>query len=123
MKRVEGCGTLQQKGNHLMSDEYSNNNNQINYEKIYQASQDIGKQLDEMLVQVKQFQEECEKNRQELNRLKEDYQRDREKTKEFIEQALRENLAKMEQDIAKTVTLAIQEKAKSIAKSSSERNK
>lgn len=106
-----------------MSDEYSNNNNQTTYEKIYQASQDIGKQLDEMLVQVKQFQEECEKNRQELNRLKEDYQRDREKTKEFIEQALRETFAKMEQDITKTVTLAIQEKAKSITKTSSERNK
>ena len=71
-----------------MSDEYNNTSRQETYANLIQASQEVGKQLEDMLTQVQQYQAECEKNRQELNRLKEDYERDREKNKEFIQETM-----------------------------------
>ena len=55
-----------------MSDEYNSTSRQETYENLMQASQEVGKQLEDMLTQVQQYQAECEKNRQELNRLNQD---------------------------------------------------
>ena len=93
-----------------MSDEYNNTSRQETYENLMQASQEVGKQLEDMLTQVQQYQAECEKNRQELNRLKEDYERDREKNKELIQEILQKHLTELEHKITESVTSAIREK-------------
>ena len=95
-----------------MSDEYNNTSRQETYENLMHASQEVGKQLEDMLTQVHQYQAECEKNRQELNRLKEDYERDREKNKEIIQEILQKHLTELEQKITESVTSAIREKTK-----------
>ena len=93
-----------------MSDVYNNTSSREKYDNLIQASQDIGKQLEDMLTQVQQYQAECEKNRQELNRLKEDYEREREKNQKLIEEILRKHLTELEQKITESVTSAIREK-------------
>ncbi len=84
------------------------------YSELVTAASGLGKQLDTLIKQVKEFQQSCEQNRLEIERLKEDFRKQKEEQEELIEKALAESFRKIEDDICAAVQTGAENKLKNL---------
>lgn len=95
----------------------SDNKPKINddeYVELVCAAKGLGKHIDDLMDQIREFQASCEKNRTEIEKLKEDIQKSKEEQKEKIEQIMKDGFKKIEDDVCAAVQNKIENKSESV---------
>lgn len=80
------------------------------YADIVIAAKGLGKEIDDLIAQVKEYQAECERQRVEIEKLKADFNKSKEEQKQQITEILEDGLKKMEDDICSAMQEKIEKK-------------